>query len=104
MAISQQDFQAEIKSYRSIFFSLVFLSAVSVGIHYLHLPTVFNMVLILGIAFIQATLSVCYFMHLITERKLIFLVLILTAVFVISMLGLILHGHFDHFEGMHYVS
>lgn len=104
MAITQQDFQSEINGYRSIFFSLVFLSAVGVGIHYLHLPTIFNIILILGVAFIQATLSVCYFMHLISERKLIFLVLILTVVFVIGMIGLILHQHFGLPEGGFHVS
>ncbi len=99
-----QNFQHEIKQYRSIFISLIILTAISVGIHQMHLNLALSITLILSIAVLQATLSVCYLMHLISERKLIFLVLMLTVFFVFGMVTLILGSHASHPHGTTYVS
>ena len=53
---------------------------------YLHLSPPLAVALALLIASVKASLVACYFMHLISERKTIFGVLLLTAVFLLIML------------------
>ena len=101
--MSGETVQKEAKGYLVIFFSLLFLTLISVAIHYLHLPTAASIFLILTVAACQATLSACYLMHLLSEKKLIYFVLILTAFFFVSLVGLTLFSHSSIFEGMSYV-
>ena len=104
MAMAQQSIQDEIKQYLTIFVCLIVLTAVSVGIHFLHLNQTLSIILILSVAVIQAVLSTCYLMHLISEKKLVYLALILAAIFFIGMIGLIYFGHFNKPEGTLFVS
>ena len=102
--MTTQNVEGEIKQYITIFISLIFLTIVSVGIHYLHLSTGLSIALILTVAITQAALSACYLMHLISERKLIYMVLILTFAFVLGMFLLFYYGYFNHPNGSFYVS
>ena len=99
----QPSIQNEIKQYLTIFVCLIILTAVSVGIHCLHLNQTLSIILILIVAVTQAVLSTCYLMHLISERKVIYFVLILAAIFFTGMIGLITFGHFNKPQGTVYV-
>ena len=69
-----------------VFGSLMVLTVVTVGVYYLDLSVGVAIALALTIATIKASLVACYFMHLISERKLIYWVLILTVAFFIPLL------------------
>ena len=55
---------------------------------YLHLPAKIAISVALLVATIKGSLVACYFMHLISEKKLIYAVLVLTAVFFVALLAL----------------
>lgn len=71
----------EMKKYWTIFIALAGLTVVTVAISYLHLPTAAAIALALVVATIKASLVAAVFMHLISERKLIYAVLVITVVF-----------------------
>ena len=62
------------------------LTLVTVAISYLHLPVRQAIMVALLIATVKGSLVACYFMHLISEKKLILWVLVLTVVFFIVLL------------------
>jgi cytochrome c oxidase subunit 4 len=64
------------------------LTLITVAISYLHLPLPMAVTVALLVATIKGSLVVCYFMHLISEKKLIYAVLGLTAVFFAALLAL----------------
>ena len=70
-----------IKVYVTIFVALAVLTVVTVGISYLHLPTGFAITLAMVVATVKAGLVAGYFMHLISEEKVILWVLLLCAAF-----------------------
>ncbi len=69
-----------------VFGCLILLTGMTVGASYMHLPHTAAIVLALSIAVVKGTLVVCWFMHLISERKLIYGVLSLTAFFFFALL------------------
>lgn len=75
------DIDKHVKTYILVFVSLLVLTMVTVAVSYLHLSTVPAIALGLLIATVKAGLVAGFFMHLISERKLIYAVLILTVVF-----------------------
>ena len=75
------DIDKHVRTYIIVFVTLLFLTVVTVAVSYLHLSTVPAIALALVIATVKASLVACYFMHLISEKKLIYWVLILTVVF-----------------------
>ncbi|MBZ0111230.1 MAG: cytochrome C oxidase subunit IV family protein [Thermoanaerobaculia bacterium] len=70
-----------IRPYIMVFVALMTLTLITVAVSYLHLPTMEAIALALLIATVKASLVACYFMHLMTERKLILWTLLLSAVF-----------------------
>ena len=64
------------------------LTIVTVAISYLHLPIAMAVSVALLVATVKGSLVACYFMHLISEKKLIYAVLLLTIVFFIALLAL----------------
>lgn len=75
------DIDKHVKTYILVFVSLLVLTLVTVAVAYLHLSTGPAIALALVIASLKAGLVASFFMHLISERKLIYAVLILTVVF-----------------------
>ncbi len=73
-----------VKVYVMVFVALGVLTIVTVGISYLHLPTPWAITLAMVVATIKAGLVACYFMHLISEERVILLLLLLCAAFVFS--------------------
>ena len=80
------DVDKHVRIYLLIFASLAALTVITIGISYLHLPLVPAVSLALLVATIKGSLVACYFMHLISERKLIYWVLAFTAFFFIFVL------------------
>jgi len=77
-----------VRTYVMVFASLLVLTGVTVGVYYLHLPVWPAIGLALLIATVKASLVGCFFMHLISEKTLIFAVLVLTVVFFVVLLAL----------------
>jgi len=63
-----------------VFGSLLVLTGFTVGAYFLHLPHKLAITLALLIATVKGTLVAAWFMHLVSERKMIFWMLGLTAV------------------------
>jgi cytochrome c oxidase subunit 4 len=80
------DVDKHVRTYIIVFVSLAALTVITVAISYLHLPLVPAVSLALLVATIKGSLVACYFMHLISERKLIYAVLVLTVVFFVFVL------------------
>lgn len=93
------DMKKEIQKYRFIGISLLVLTVVTVLAQHLHVEFALAVTIALLIATFKGSLVVSFFMHLIAERKLIYLILILTVFFFISMMGLIVAGNFSLPEG-----
>lgn len=69
------DIDRQVRIYILVFVSLMVLTIVTVAISRFHLPTPAAIALALVVASIKGTLVAGYFMHLISERKLIYWVL-----------------------------
>jgi cytochrome c oxidase subunit 4 len=72
------DIAKHVRAYMLVFGTLVVLTVVTVGVSYLHLSMPVAIVLALMIATVKAGLVASYFMHLISERRLIYSILWLT--------------------------
>jgi cytochrome c oxidase subunit 4 len=80
------DIDKHVRTYILVFAALAVLTVVTVAVYYLHLPVLPAIGLALLIASVKAGLVACYFMHLISEKRLIFLVLVITVVFFVALL------------------
>jgi cytochrome c oxidase subunit 4 len=77
-----------VKVYITVFVALMVLTVVTVAVSYLHLPVAMAVTVALLVATVKGSLVACYFMHLISEKKLIYAVLALTVLFFIVLLAL----------------
>jgi len=82
------DIDKHVKVYITVFVSLMVLTLVTVAVSYLHLPVHQAIAVALVIATIKGSLVACYFMHLMTEKKLILWVMVLTVLFFIALIFL----------------
>ena len=82
------DIDKHVRVYIMVFVSLMVLTVITVAISYLHLPVFWAVTLALLVASIKGSLVACYFMHLISEKKLIYAVMGLTVAFFIVLLAL----------------
>ncbi len=92
---SHADLDRQVKVYILIFITLLVLTMVTVAVSRLHLPVAAAVTVALIVASIKGGLVASYFMHLITERKLILWVLGFTVAFFFAVLLLPLWTHFD---------
>lgn len=104
MALHTHDIQKEIKGYMLVFGALLVLTIVTVILKYLHFPLGLAILVALLVATIKASLVACYFMHLISERKLIYYILVSVFIFFLFMIGFFYMGYFDLPQGTGYVS
>lgn len=86
MAEHAADIDKHVRVYVLVFVSLMVLTLVTVAVSYLHLPIAAAIGVALLIATVKGSLVACYFMHLISERKLIVAVLALTVFFFVTLL------------------
>ena len=82
------DIDKHVRIYITVFVALMALTIITVAISRLHLPIPIAVTVALLVAIIKGSLVACYFMHLISEKKLIYAVLALTAVFFVALLAL----------------
>jgi len=99
MSAEIEHVNAEVKKYLLVFIGLLFLTMVTVAASYLHLPLAMAVLLALVIATIKGSLVVCYFMHMISEKRLIYLVLGFTVTFFAAVLLLPMVNHHDIIRG-----
>jgi len=97
---SPEEIRKEMRVYLIVFGALAVLTAVTVGVCYgLDLPVHLAIMVALAVAIVKGSLVACFFMHLISERKLIFSVLALTVFFFILLISLpVLH----YLDKLHY--
>jgi cytochrome c oxidase subunit IV len=77
-----------VRIYITVFVVLMVLTVITVAVSYLHLSVPIAVTVALLVATVKGSLVACYFMHLISEKKLIYAVLALTVVFVAALLAL----------------
>ena len=89
------DIDRHVRVYITVFVALMALTLITVAVSYLHLPSKMAIAVALLIATVKGSLVACYFMHLISEKKLIYAVLVLTVVFFVALLALpaLTHGN-----------
>ena len=101
MASSSSDHAADIdrhvRVYITVFVALMVLTLITVTVSYLDLSIPIAVTVALLIATIKGSLVGCYFMHLISEKKLIYAVLMLTAAFFVALLALPTFTHSNGF-------
>ena len=82
------DIDRHVRVYITVFASLMVLTIVTVGVSRFHFPVPIAVSLALLVATIKGSLVACYFMHLISEKKLIVAILALTVIFFIALIAL----------------
>ena len=82
------DIDRHVRIYITVFVALMALTVVTVAVSYLHLPTPMAIAVALFVATIKGSLVACYFMHLISEKRLILVVLVITAIKFVALLAL----------------
>jgi cytochrome c oxidase subunit IV len=80
------DIDKHVRSYLMVFGALMVLTIVTVGISYLHLSTGIAVALALVVACLKGALVAAVFMHLSSEKRLIYAVLVATVVFFLFVL------------------
>lgn len=89
------DIDRQVRIYVLVFVSLMALTIVTVAISRLHLPIAEAVAVALVVATVKGGLVAGYFMHLVSERKLIYWVLGVTVAFFLAVLLLPLWAHFE---------
>lgn len=89
------DIKKHVRTYVTVFVTLMALTVITVAVSYLHLNLTAAVIVALFVATVKGSLVACYFMHLISEKKLIYAALILTAVFFAALMSLPLLAHAD---------
>jgi cytochrome c oxidase subunit IV len=83
-----EDIDRHVRIYITVFVSLMALTIITVAVSRFHLPLPVAVSVALLVATVKGSLVACYFMHLISEQKLIYAVLVLTAIFFAVLLAL----------------
>jgi len=94
-AHSKEDIKKHIKLYIGIFIALLVGTILTVAAAYVDLGHKANIALALFIASIKAFLVAGFFMHLTTEKKTIYTILVCTVVFFIGLMALTIIAHYD---------
>ncbi len=92
---SHDDVREQVRKYLFVFGALLVLTLVTVSVSYLRLSVVPAIIAAMIVASVKGSLVASYFMHLISERKFIYFVLALTAVFFIGLMVLPVAHHLD---------
>ena len=91
------DIDRHVKVYITVFVALMILTVVTVAISRFHPPVAIAETIALLVATIKGSLVACYFMHLISEKKLILAVLLVTAAMFLPLLALPVITHRNGF-------
>jgi cytochrome c oxidase subunit 4 len=82
------DIDKHVRVYITVFVALMVLTIVTVAVSRYHFPVPIAVTVALIVATVKGSLVACYFMHLISEKKLIYAVLAVTVVFFAVLLAL----------------
>ena len=82
------DIDRHVRVYVTVFVALMALTVITVAVSYLDLRPAVAISVALFVATIKGSLVACYFMHLISEKKLIYAVLAITAFKFVALLFL----------------
>jgi len=104
MSTETHDIKKEVKRYITVFIALLFFTVITVAASNLSVGVTLGIIIALIIATIKGTLVACNFMHLNSEKSIIYFVLILAVIFLAGMMSLFYFGYMDLPEGAHYVS
>ena len=91
VAISESEatrVREHLRVYVMVFVALAVLTVVTVAISYLHLPTALAISVAMVVATVKASLVAGYFMHLLTEKKVVLWLLLLCAAFLVFLFAL----------------
>ena len=94
-AHSAEEIKKETRVYVLVFVALAALTVITVAVSTLDLSVGAAVAVALFIAAIKGSLVAAFFMHLISERKLVMAVLILTLIFFLALIFLPLGGYAD---------
>ena len=87
------DIDRHVRVYITVFVALMVLTIVTVAVSRFHFPVPIAVTVALLVATVKGSLVACYFMHLISEKKLIYAVLVLTALFFVALMALPVFTH-----------
>jgi cytochrome c oxidase subunit 4 len=87
------DIDKHVRVYITVFVALMALTIITVAVSYLDLSTPMAITVALFIAVVKGSLVACYFMHLISEKKLIYVVLGITVFKFVALMLLPLLTH-----------
>ena len=93
---SAAEIDKHVRTYIMVFATLLVLTMVTVAVSYLHLEVHEAITVALLIATIKASLVALFFMHLVSERQLILMILALTGAFAAVLLLLPAITNHDH--------
>ena len=82
------DIDKHVRVYITVFVALMALTIITVAVSYLDLPPAMAITVALFVATVKGSLVACYFMHLISEKRLIYAVLVITVVKFIALMAL----------------
>jgi len=99
---SPEDIKKETRTYLLVFVALAVATLVTVAVSYLDLNQTQAIIVALFIATIKGGLVAAFFMHLLSEEKFIYSVLVLTLVFFIALFVLPI-GTYADAVGEHFV-
>jgi len=95
-AHSPEEISRHVRIYIIVFLALLVGTVVTVGLNYLHFDSkAVTIGIALLVAVIKATLVACYFMHLISEKRMIYVILGFTVFFFAALLVLTLSSYGD---------
>ncbi len=93
------DAAVDVKGYLAVFGALLVLTLVTVGVSTLHLAELPAVIVGISIAAAKAALVALFFMHLRSERAIVYWALGFTAFFFVALLALLLMSEGDHLFG-----
>ncbi len=99
-SMSIEEVKQHVRIYLMVFGALAVLTVVTVGVGYIHLSIWPALILALLIAIVKGSLVACYFMHLISEKKVIYLTLGMTVIFLLCMFALVVSSYHDQAGGI----
>ena len=83
---SPEEIKKHVRIYIAVFIALALLTVATVWVSYLHLALIPAIAVALAIATFKGSLVASFFMHLSTEKKVIFAILLLTVIFASGLL------------------
>lgn len=92
--LTPPEVKKHVKVYVRVFSALAVLTVLTVAVSYLHLPILWAVVIALVIAAFKGSLVAAFFMHLFSEKKIIYVILLVTVFFFLALLFLpVLSSH-----------